>query len=95
MIDWAQDAIFYHLFPLGCLGAPERDSFDGSPANRLSALMRWIDYLDDLGANAIRRGGRPVYSMPPGRADIYVRPNIALDLSTASLKDGRASTRSK
>jgi cyclomaltodextrinase / maltogenic alpha-amylase / neopullulanase len=59
MHSWAQDAIFYHLFPLGCLGAPQRNSFDGPPANRLSHLTPWIDYLEDLGVNALLLG--PVF----------------------------------
>ena len=68
MSSWAQDAIFYHLFPLGCLGAPERNSFDGPPANRLSELMRWIDYLEDLGVNALLLG--PVFESSAHGYDI-------------------------
>jgi cyclomaltodextrinase / maltogenic alpha-amylase / neopullulanase len=68
MSSWAQDAIFYHLFPLGCLGAPERNSFDGPPANRLSDLMRWIDYLEDLGVNALLLG--PVFESSAHGYDI-------------------------
>ena len=56
---WADDAVFYHLFPLGCLNAPARNSFEGPPANRLSDLTRWIDYLERLGANALLLG--PVF----------------------------------
>ncbi len=59
MINWAQDAVFYHIFPLGCLGAPERNALAGPPVNRLSGLMHWIDYLEDLGVNALLLG--PVF----------------------------------
>jgi cyclomaltodextrinase / maltogenic alpha-amylase / neopullulanase len=65
---WAQDAIFYHLFPLGCLGAPERNSFDGPPTIRLSNTMRWIDYLEDLGVNALLLG--PVFESSAHGYDI-------------------------
>ncbi len=59
MISWAEDAVFYHLFPLGCLGAPARNPFAGLRANRLSELMGWIDHLENLGANAVLLG--PVF----------------------------------
>lgn len=59
MNDWAADACFYHLFPLGCLGAPECNPLEGAPADRLSGLMRWIDEAEDLGANAVLLG--PVF----------------------------------
>jgi len=55
-MSWDSDAVFYHLFPLGCLGAPPRNSFDGPPANRLDALMNWIPHLEDLGVNALLLG---------------------------------------
>ncbi len=68
MNTWAQEAVFYHLFPLGCLGAPVRNSFDGAPANRLSCLTRWIDYLEDLGVNALLLG--PVFESSAHGYDI-------------------------
>lgn len=55
-MTWATDAVFYHLFPLGCLGAPERNSFEGPPVNRLASLMKWIDELEYLGANVLLLG---------------------------------------
>jgi cyclomaltodextrinase len=68
MNDWPTDAVFYHLFPLGCLGAPARNSFAELPANRLSDLMRWIDYLEDLGVNALLLG--PVFESSAHGYDI-------------------------
>ena len=59
MNDWASDAVFYHLYPLGCLGAEERNQFDGSRVDRLSRLQEWIGYLADLGVNAVCLG--PVF----------------------------------
>lgn len=58
-MGWEADAIFYHLFPLGCLGAPERNPFSGPPINRLAGLTNWIDHLQKLGANALLLG--PVF----------------------------------
>ena len=68
MSSWAADAVFYHLFPLGCLGAPARNSFEGPPADRLSELMRWIDYLEELGVNALLLG--PVFESSAHGYDI-------------------------
>ncbi len=68
MNNWAQDAVFYHLFPLGCFGAPVRNSFAEPPANRLSALTDWIDYLEDLGVNALLLG--PVFESSAHGYDI-------------------------
>jgi len=59
MSYWAADPVFYHIYPLGCLGAPERNTFDGAPADRLSGLHAWIDYLVELGIEAIYLG--PVF----------------------------------
>jgi glycosidase len=59
MSDWARDTVFYHIFPLGCLGAPEFNPLDGQSVDRLSGLLRWIDHIEDLGANAVLLG--PVF----------------------------------
>lgn len=59
MNQWAPDAVFYHLFPLGCLGAPARNPMTGAPAGRLAMLANWIGYLADLGVNALLLG--PVF----------------------------------
>ena len=53
---WAQDVIFYHLFPLGSTGAPERNDFVGAPSDRLRALCNWLPYLQELGVNALLLG---------------------------------------
>jgi cyclomaltodextrinase / maltogenic alpha-amylase / neopullulanase len=55
-ILWAQDAVFYHLFPLGCFGAPERNPFTGAPVERISGLRRWFDHFERLGVNALMLG---------------------------------------
>jgi cyclomaltodextrinase / maltogenic alpha-amylase / neopullulanase len=53
---WAADAVFYHLFPLGCFGAPERNPFSGPAVDRISGLRRWFDHLERLGVNALMLG---------------------------------------
>jgi cyclomaltodextrinase / maltogenic alpha-amylase / neopullulanase len=53
---WSREAVFYHLFPLGCFAAPERNSFNGGAVNRISGLQRWFDHLEQLGVNALMLG---------------------------------------
>ncbi len=56
--SWGADAVFYHLYPLGCLGAPARNE-GGAPVPRLAALHGWLDHLQALGVNALYLG--PVF----------------------------------
>jgi len=56
---WANQAVFYHLFPLGCLGCPARNPFTGAATDRLQHLHEWLDYLQDLGVTAVLLG--PVF----------------------------------
>lgn len=56
MNRWSRDAVFYHLYPLGSTGAPERNDFVGAPACRLQELHDWLPYLSDLGVNAVFLG---------------------------------------
>lgn len=55
-MNWARDAVIYHLYPLGALGAPARNDFTSPPAQRITALHSWLDSIADLGATAIQLG---------------------------------------
>ena len=52
---WYDNAIFYHIYPLGLTGAPQRNDY-GQPVHRLHSLGPWIDHLRDLGCNALYIG---------------------------------------
>lgn len=54
--DWAQDAFFYHIYPLGLCGAPWRNDFQAEPEPRLKLIANWVDHLADLGVNAVYIG---------------------------------------
>ena len=56
MSHWSFDAIFYHIYPLGLTGAPERNDFNQPPVARLEQLYAWIPHLKDLGVNALYLG---------------------------------------
>ncbi len=56
MNDWAQHALFYHIYPLGMCGAPWRNPLQAQPEARLESLYDWIPHLKKLGVNAIYLG---------------------------------------
>jgi len=54
--DWAADAFFYHIYPLGLCGAPARNDFGAAPVERLERLTEWLGHARELGANALYLG---------------------------------------
>ena len=52
---WYDEAIFYHIYPLGLTGAPKANSY-GEPEHRLNTLLPWIDHIKNIGCNAIYIG---------------------------------------
>lgn len=53
---WSFDSVFYHIYPLGLCGAPERNDFTSPPQGRLEQVHAWIPHLHDLGINAVYIG---------------------------------------
>ncbi len=53
---WAQDALFYHIYPLGMCGAPWRNDLSSEPEPRLNLVQDWISHLVDLGVTAVYIG---------------------------------------
>lgn len=47
---------FYHLFPLGCLGAPRANPSAGEAVARLANLEPWLDHVAALGLGGILLG---------------------------------------
>lgn len=52
---WYDEAVFYHIYPLGLLGAPKQNEY-GKPEHRLKELDPWIKHISDIGCNAIYIG---------------------------------------
>lgn len=52
---WYDEAIFYHIYPLGLTGAPKENSY-GEPEHRLNTLLPWIEHIKNIGCNAIYIG---------------------------------------
>lgn len=52
---WYDEAVFYHIYPLGLTGAPKQNTYE-SPVHRLNALLPWISHIREIGCNAIYIG---------------------------------------
>ncbi len=52
---WYDEAVFYHIYPLGLTGAPMHNDY-GAPQPRLRTLFPWIDHMAELGCNALYIG---------------------------------------
>jgi len=52
---WYDEAIFYHIYPLGMAGAPKQNAY-GEPVERLNKLLPWISHIKNIGCNAIYIG---------------------------------------
>jgi len=48
---WAEESVFYQIYPLGFCGAPYEN--DGELQPRILKVIDWIDHIKKLGANAI------------------------------------------
>lgn len=53
---WAQHSIWWQVYPLGFVGAPIREPAALPPPRTLAALIDWLDYLIELGANGLLLG---------------------------------------
>lgn len=52
---WYDEAVFYHIYPLGMTGAPKLNSYS-EPVHRLNTLLTWIPHIKEIGCNAIYIG---------------------------------------
>ena len=52
---WYEKALFYHIYPLGLTGAPEKNDY-AAPVHRLRDLDKWIGHIRSLGCNALYIG---------------------------------------
>lgn len=52
---WYNEAVFYHIYPLGLTGAPKQNPY-GEPVHRLNTLLPWISHIKAIGCNALYIG---------------------------------------
>lgn len=76
--NWAREAVFYHIYPLGMCGAPWRNDFQSEPIPRLDSIQDWIPHLKALGVTALYMG--PLWESGSHGYDTfsYVQPDRRL-----------------
>ncbi len=52
---WYDEAIFYHIYPLGLTGAEKINEYR-SPVSRLDGLYDWVSHIKEIGFNALYIG---------------------------------------
>ena len=52
---WYDEAVFYHIYPLGLAGAPKQSDY-GEPVPRLNTLLPWVDHIKEIGGSALYIG---------------------------------------
>lgn len=55
MSKWYERGIFYHIYPLGLVGAP-KENRESSVTDRFGELCAWISHIQSLGCHAIYIG---------------------------------------
>ncbi len=54
-MSWYDNAIMYHIYPLGFCGAPKFNEFQ-NPVNRLEKVLEWIPHFKEMNVDAIYFG---------------------------------------
>ena len=55
MGSWFEEAVFYHMYPIGMTGAPRKN--EGTEVvHRFDSLMKWLPHIKELGCTAIYIG---------------------------------------
>ena len=52
---WYDEAVFYHIYPLGLTGAPAQNEYQ-APVHRLNTLLPWIGHIKELGCSGVYIG---------------------------------------
>lgn len=62
MPDWPAHVFWWHLYPLGFVGASIRDGVDpdAEPVHRLERIEPWLDHVIELGLNGLLLG--PIFA---------------------------------
>jgi cyclomaltodextrinase / maltogenic alpha-amylase / neopullulanase len=54
--QWSTDAIFYHVYPLGALSAPQVNDFAQDPSDKLGRLLEYTEHWQRMGINSLYLG---------------------------------------
>ena len=55
MSKWYNEAVFYHIYPLGLTGAP-KENREEEITHRMQELFPWIEHMKELGVTAVYIG---------------------------------------
>lgn len=55
MSKWFEEAVFYHMYPIGMTGAPRRNEQE-EVTHRFAKLLKWLPHIESLGCTAIYIG---------------------------------------
>lgn len=58
-MKWYENAVFYHIYPIGYFGCPRQNDFQSEPTHKILKLIEDIPHIKELGCNAIYFG--PVF----------------------------------
>lgn len=58
-MKWYENAVFYHIYPIGYFGCPRDNDFTSEPTHKLLRVIDDIPHIKELGCNAIYFG--PVF----------------------------------
>ena len=56
MASWISKSVFYHIYSLGCFGAPSKNDFSSPPNPRLKEMEKWLPHLKNLHITALYLG---------------------------------------
>ena len=68
MGKWYEEAVFYHMYPLGMTGAPFENR-EETTVHRFEELKKWLPHIEELGCTA---------AVSYTHLDVYKRPGIIL-----------------
>ena len=55
MNKWYEEAVFYHMYPLGMTGAPKENK-ENEIKHRFQELFPWLAHIKEIGCTAIYIG---------------------------------------
>ena len=55
MAAWYEEAVFYHMYPIGMTGAPRENKEEGI-VHRFEQLEEWLPHIAEIGCTAIYIG---------------------------------------
>ena len=58
-MNWFENAVFYHIYPIGYFGCPRQNDFTSEPTHKILRVIDDIPHIKKLGCNAVYFG--PVF----------------------------------